>query len=157
MDAQNSKRVLFAQLEGIICTVDHDRRDGSSSSSQPFRVALAWSPSSCDYPCECPRYFRSPAHQVGPGSRISFLHFTFFLLLLLFCSSHIQSYSDLKRSSACRFSAGCCRGTVQSNLLYPSLLKKTGAPSGRLPLAFSRSPLEVDRAEPVARPVGQES
>ena len=33
-------------------------------------------------------------------------------------------------------------GTVQSDLLYPSLLKKTRAPSGRPPLAFSRSPLD---------------
>ena len=31
---------------------------------------------------------------------------------------------------------------VQSDLLYPSLLKKTRTPSGRLPLAFSRRPLD---------------
>ena len=31
---------------------------------------------------------------------------------------------------------------VQSDLLYPSLLKKARAPSGRPPLAFSRSPLD---------------
>ena len=37
---------------------------------------------------------------------------------------------------------GCCHGTVQSDLLYPSLLKKTRAPSRRPPLAFSRSPLD---------------
>ena len=30
----------------------------------------------------------------------------------------------------------------QSDLLYPSLLKKARAPSGRPPLAFSRSPLD---------------
>ena len=54
----------------------------------------------------------------------------------------IQSDSDPKWSSACCFSAGCCHGTVQSDLLYPSLLKKTRAPSGRPPLAFSRSPLD---------------
>ena len=86
--------------------------------------------------------------KVGPGSRISSLHFTFFLLFLLFSSSlaappaGIQSDSDPKRSSACRFSAGCCHGSVQSDLLYPSLLKKTRAPSGRPPFAFSRSPLD---------------
>ena len=33
-------------------------------------------------------------------------------------------------------------GPIQSDLLYPSLLKKTRAPSGRPPLAFSRSPLD---------------
>ena len=54
----------------------------------------------------------------------------------------IQSDPDPKRSSACRFSAGCCHRTVQSDLLYPSLLKKTRAPSGRPPLAFSWSALD---------------
>ena len=33
-------------------------------------------------------------------------------------------------------------GRVQSDLLYPSLLKKTRTPSGRHPLAFSRRPLD---------------
>ena len=64
------------------------------------------------------------------------------LLLLSVPSAGIQSDSDPKRSSACRFSAGCCHGTVQSDLLYPSLLKKTRALSGRPPFAFSRSPLD---------------
>ena len=54
----------------------------------------------------------------------------------------IQSDSDPKWSSACYFSAGCCHGTVQSDLLYPSLWKKARAPSGRPPWAFSRSPLD---------------
>ena len=56
--------------------------------------------------------------------------------------AHDKSDSDPKWSSACCFSAGCCHGTVQSDLLYPSLLKKPRAPSGRPPLAFSRSPLD---------------
>ena len=38
--------------------------------------------------------------------------------------------------SACCFSAGCCHGTVQSDLLYPSVLKKTRIPTGRPPLTF---------------------
>ena len=85
--------------------------------------------------------------KVGPGSRVSSLHFFVFLLFLPFSSSlaappaGIQNDSDPKRSSACRFSA-CCHGSVQSDLLYPSLLKKTRAPSGRPPFAFSRSPLD---------------
>ena len=54
----------------------------------------------------------------------------------------IQSDSDPKWSSACYFSASCCHGTVQSDLLYPSLLKKDRASSGRPPWAFSRSPLD---------------
>ena len=37
---------------------------------------------------------------------------------------------------------GCCNGKIQSDLPDPSLLKRARAPSGRLPLAFSRSPLE---------------
>ena len=34
------------------------------------------------------------------------------------------------------FSAGCCHGTVQSDLLYPSVLKKTRIPTGRPSLPF---------------------
>ena len=54
-------------------------------------------------------------------------------------SKVIQIQSD-HLLAAC-FSAGCCHGTDQSDLLYPSWLKKARAPSGRPPLAFSRSPL----------------
>ena len=43
--------------------------------------------------------------------------------------------------SACCFSAGCCHGTVQSDLLYPSVLKKTRIPTGRPPLTFFRRSL----------------
>ena len=39
------------------------------------------------------------------------------------------------------FSAGCCHGTVQSDLLYPSVLKKTRIPTGRPPLTFFRRSL----------------
>ena len=37
---------------------------------------------------------------------------------------------------------GCCHGKIQSDLRNPSLLKRARAPSGRPPLAFSRSPLD---------------
>ena len=39
------------------------------------------------------------------------------------------------------FSAGCCHGTVQSDLLYPSVLKKTRIPTERPPLTFFRRSL----------------
>ena len=127
------------------------RRDGSSSSSPPFRLALAESPPPLMTTLVSARGILAvqlTTIKVGPGSRISSLHFFVFLLSLPFSSSlaappaGIQSDSDPKRSSACRFSAGCCHGSVQSDLLYPSLLRKTRAPSGRPPFAFSRSPLD---------------
>ena len=43
--------------------------------------------------------------------------------------------------SACCFSAGCCYGTVKSDLLYPSVLKKTRIPTERPPLTFFRRSL----------------
>ena len=130
----------------------------SCSRSPPFRTVLELSTLFCLPPLQnftlltliTDRRFlvQLSTIKVGPGSRISSLHFTFFLLFLLFSSSlaappaGIQSDSDQKRSSACRFSAGCCHGSVQRDLLYPSSLKKTRAPSGKHPLAFSRSPLD---------------
>ena len=96
------------------------------SSSPPFRLALER-----DYPP-----FASPFASPSPPSSPH----------LLFLSGRparrIQSDSDPKRSSACRSSAGCCHGTVQSDLPYPSLMKTTRAPSGRPPLTFSRSSLD---------------
>ena len=53
-----------------------------------------------------------------------------------------RRFSAVPRGYGPSGAAGCCHGTVQSDLLYPSLLKKTRAPSGRPPLAFSRSPLD---------------
>ena len=100
------------------------------SSSPPFRLALER-----DYPHFAPP--RSPFASPSPPSSPH----------LLFLSGRparrIQSDSDPKRSSACRSSAGCCHGTVQSDLPYPSLMKTTSrAPSGRPPLTFSRSSLD---------------
>ena len=94
----------------------------SQSSSPPLRLALER-----EYPL-----FASPLLSSSPP----------LLPLSGRPARRIQSDSDPKRSSACRFSTGCCHGTVQSDLLYPSLLKKTRAPSGRPPLAFSRRPLD---------------
>ena len=124
------------------------------SAPRPALHHLGWpwlrTPSAYDYPWNARGTFavQLTTIEVGPGARISSLHFTF---ALFFSSSsplsgrparRIQSDSDPKWSSACRFSTGCCHGTVQSDLLYPSLLKKTRAPSGRPPLAFSRRPLD---------------
>ena len=94
----------------------------SQSSSPPLRLALER-----EYPL-----FTSPLLSSSPP----------LLPLSGRPARRIQSDSDPKWSSACRFSTGCCHGTVQSDLLYPSLLKKTRAPSRRPPLAFSRSPLD---------------
>ena len=94
----------------------------SHSSSPPLRLALER-----EYPL-----FASPLLPSSPH----------LLLLSGRPARRIQSDSDPKWSSACRFSAGCCHGTVQSDLPYPSLLKKTRAPSGRPPLTFSRSSLD---------------
>ena len=86
--------------------------------------------------------------EVGPGARIPSFSLTFapssphLLLLSGRPARRIQSDSDPKWSSACRFSAGCSHGTVQSDLPYPSSLKNTRAPSGRPPLTFSRSSLD---------------
>ena len=52
-------------------------------------------------------------------------------------------WMDPKRSPYISCSpTGCCHGKIQSDLLNPSLLKRARAPSGRPPLAFSRSPLD---------------
>ena len=133
------------------------------SSSPPLRLALAWrlSPSiiSLVGAWSTPKVqlttidvalaLLSPTQlttiEVGPGLGISSL--PFLPLLLFFLPSGrpargIQSDTDPKWSTSCYFSAGCCHGTVQRDLLYPSLSKKARAPSGRPPLAFSRSPLD---------------
>ena len=94
----------------------------SQSSSPPLRLALER-----EYPLFTSPLLPSSPHLLPLSGRPA---------------RGIQSDSDPKWSSACRFSAGCCHGTVQSDLLYPSLLKKTRAPSGRPPLAFSRSSLD---------------
>ena len=52
-------------------------------------------------------------------------------------------WKDPKRSPYLSCSpTGCCHGKIQSDLPNPSLLKRARAPSGRPPLAFSRSPLD---------------
>ena len=52
-------------------------------------------------------------------------------------------WRDPKRSPYLSCSpTGCCHGKIQSDLPNSSLLKKARAPSGRPPLAFSRSPLD---------------
>ena len=52
-------------------------------------------------------------------------------------------WMDPKRSPYLSCSpTGCCHGKIQSDLPNPSLLKRARAPSGRAPLAFSRSPLD---------------
>ena len=84
----------------------------------------------------------SPPLRLALDWELSSLLFLPPLLFLLWPAAGIQSDSDPKWSSSCCFSAGCCHGTVQSDLLYPSLLKRARAPSGRPPLAFSRSPLD---------------
>ena len=95
-------------------------------SAIPFRLALER-----DYPP-----LASPLASPSPPSS------PHLLLLSGRPARRIQSDSDPKRSSACRSSAGCCHGTVQSDLPYPSLVKTTRAPSGRPPLTFSRSSLD---------------
>ena len=138
---------LISSFISLSHSCQSSRRKGSSSSSPPFRLTLTTL-------VRARGVFAIPAHHHWgwPWSEnfLFSLHL-YFPLLVIFSPSlaaprAIPSDSDPKWSSACRFSAGCCHGTVQSDLLYPSLLKKTRAPSERPPLAFSRSSLDSLRA-----------
>ena len=135
------------------------RRNGSLSSSPPFRLALAWSPllrwlplwvpvaysKSSSPPLRLALALHLPTQltttEVGPGLGTFFSSFTISPTLLSPLwpppPAGIQSDSDPKWSSSCFFSAGCCHGTVQSDLLYPSLMK------GRVSLVRSPSTLPV--------------
>ena len=63
--------------------------------------------------------------------------------LYLLVPRRLLPWTDPKRSPLLSCSPpGCCHGKIQSDLLYPSLLKRARVPSVRPPLAFLRSPLE---------------
>ena len=91
--------------------------DDSQSSSPPLRLVLDWVHSLL-----YPSFLSSPPGRPARGNPKRF-------------RSKVISFSLL-------FSAGCCHGTIQSDLPYPSLLKSTRASSARSPLASCRRPLD---------------
>ena len=130
--------------------IDHHPGEKVVRPAPPFRLALAWNPLLMITLVNARGVFaiQLTTIEVGPGARIPSFRFTF---ASFFSSSSPPLWPPPAESKVIQIQSdhllaasppGCCHGTVQSDLSYPSLLKKPRAPSGRPPLTFSRSSLD---------------